>query len=46
MPHADMELSAENAPVPCPASLVARSGEVIESGRIKVVPDLDLQAAG
>ena len=46
MPHADMELSAENAPVPLSGELGRTVGEVIESGRLKVVPDLDLQAAG
>ena len=46
MPHADMELSAENAPRPVPASLLATLGEIIESGRIKVVPELALRAVG
>ena len=46
-PPADMELSAENAPLPVSGELGRTAGEVIESGvRIKVMPDLDLQAVG
>jgi len=34
-PHADMELSAENAPLPVSGELGRTVDEVIESGRIK-----------